>query len=280
MKYEAYFKTYLEAVEQTLEAQLPPASHPPAVVHEAMRYAVFPAGKRFRPILALAACEACGGSFRDALVPAAALEFIHCYSLVHDDLPALDNDDERRGQPSCHKKFGEAMAILAGDGLLNHAFAILAQVQPSGKAVQLLQEISTSAGTYGMIGGQVAELAADSKLTLPMLDYISIHKTGMLIKAAAVSGALAAGASREMRARMTKYGEALGLAFQLIDDCLDRDGYLHLIKEAELRQKVRNLIAHAKREIHPLGRKSDKLQFLADYLLKRLPRGRHVSVDR
>lgn len=280
MKYETYFKASLEAIENTLEQNLPAASHPPAVIHEAMRYAVFPAGKRFRPVLALAACEAARGKPEEALIPAAALEMIHCYSLVHDDLPALDNDDERRGQPSCHKKYGEAMAILAGDGLLNQAFHILAKAQPAGRAVQLLQEISTAAGTYGMIGGQVADIAAPGDLSLPMLDYISIHKTGMLIKASVVSGAIAAGASKEVRTKMTHYGEAIGLSFQLIDDCLDRDGYMKLINEAELRQKVRDLIAHAKREIHFLGKKSEKLQFLADYLLKRLPKGKNVSVDR
>ncbi len=280
MKYESYFKTYLTAVEQTLDKVLPAANHHPAAVHEAMRYAVFPAGKRFRPVLTLAACEAAGGKFDDALIPAVSLELIHCYSLVHDDLPALDNDDERRGQPSCHKKFGEAMAIMAGDGLLNHAFHILGRVQPSGRAIQLLEEISTAAGTYGMIGGQVAELSApSSEMSLPMLDFISIHKTGMLIKASAVSGAIAAGASKEIRKRMLHYGEAIGLAFQLIDDCLDRDGYTRVIQEAEVRGRVRDLIAHAKREIHPLGKKAEKLLFLADTLLKRLPKGKHVPLD-
>ncbi len=281
MKYESYFKSYLELVEKSLDEMLPPASQHPSAVHEAMRYSVFPAGKRFRPVLTLASCEAAGGSALDAVIPAISLELIHCYSLVHDDLPALDNDDERRGQPSCHKKFGEALAIMAGDGLLNHAFYLLSRIQPAGRAIQLLGEISTAAGTYGMIGGQVAELTAPAgELSLPMLDFISIHKTGMLIKASAVSGAIAAGASKDIKSRMLHYGEALGLAFQLIDDCLDRDGYTRLIHETEVRQRVRHLIAHAKREIHPLGKKAEKLLFLADFLLKRLPRGKHVSMDR
>lgn len=281
MRYESFFKTYLTAVEQTLNKVLPAAVQHPAAVHEAMRYAVFPAGKRFRPVLCLAACEAAGGSFEEALIPGVSIELIHSYSLVHDDLPALDNDDERRGQASCHKKYGEAMAILAGDGLLNHAFHILARVQPASRAVQLLEEISTAAGTYGMIGGQVAELVASpEEMSLPMRDFISIHKTGMLIKASAVSGAIAAGASKEIRAKMLHYGEAVGLAFQLVDDCLDRDGYLEIMQEAKVRGQVRDLIAHAKREIHPLGKRAEKLIYLADYLLKRLPRSSHVSMDR
>ena len=279
MKFEQYFKNHLQAVEATLEKILPPAERHPAAVHEAMRYAVFPSGKRFRPVLTLAACEAAGGKMQDALLPAAAIELIHCYSLVHDDLPALDDDDTRRGQPTCHKRFGEAVAIMAGDGLLTLAFHALARV-PAGRIGALLEEISTAAGTYGMIGGQVAELVAPREMNLPMLDYISSHKTGKLITVAATSGAIAADASKEVRMHLLKYGESLGLAFQFIDDFLDGDGYLKLIKPAEIRQKVRDLIARAKREIKPLGRKADKLQFIADILLQRLPRtnARQVQV--
>lgn len=279
MKYESYFKYFLGAVETKLDEVLPPAKQYPTEIHQAMRYAVFPAGKRFRPVVTLAACEAAGGSIEDAILPAVSLELIHCFSLVHDDLPALDNDDERRGQLSCHKKYGEAIALLAGDALVNLAFHVLAKVQPASRALQLLDEISTATGTYGMIGGQAAELAAPQNLNLPMLDFISIHKTGMLIKASAVSGAIAAGASKEVRKRMLHYGEAMGLAFQLIDDCLDGDGYLKIIPEAEAHQKARDLIAHAKREIHHLGKKGEKLVALADYLLKRLP-GKKYAVDR
>lgn len=280
MKYESLFKNYLQAVEAKLDEVLPPAKQHPTEIHQAMRYSVFPAGKRFRPVVTLAACEAAGGSIEDAILPAVSLELIHCFSLVHDDLPALDNDDVRRGQPSCHKKFGEAIALLAGDGLVNLAFHILAKSQPSGRALQLLDEISTSTGTYGMIGGQAAELSAPKELNLPMLDFISIHKTGMLIKASAVCGAIAAGASKDVRSRMLHYGEALGLAFQIIDDCLDGDGYLKIIPEVDAYQKARDLIAHAKREIHHLGKKGEKLVALADYLLKRLPNIKHVKVDR
>ncbi len=281
MKYEVYFKNYLTLIEQTLERILPEESQYPPLIHEAMRYSVFPGGKRFRPVLALAACEAAGGKAEEALIPAASLELIHCYSLVHDDLPALDNDDVRRGKPACHKRFSEATALLAGDGLLTLAFQILTRIQPAKKAVEILEEVSTAAGTYGMIGGQVADITVPrERLNLPMLDYISIHKTGKLIKASAVSGALAAGASQDARERITHYGEWMGLAFQSVDDLVDGDGYARLMKGREIRQKVRDLIAKSKREIRPLGRKADKLHFLSDFLLKQIPRSTYVAVDR
>jgi geranylgeranyl diphosphate synthase, type II len=280
LKYETYFQEHLAAIEQTLEKVLPPSKQYPTVVHEAMRYAVFPGGKRFRPVLTLAACEAVGGKIEDALIPAASIELIHSYSLVHDDLPALDNDTLRRGIPTCHKQYGEAIAILAGDGLLTHAFQILSRLESPQKAVKILEEISTASGTYGMIGGQIADLTVTQDLSLPMLDYISSHKTGKLIKACTVSGALAAGASKEALGHMVKYGECIGLAFQFIDDLLDGDGYLRLIKAPEMRQKVRDLIARSKREIRSFGKKAEKLQELADFLLRRLPRGTHVALDR
>lgn len=283
MKYEAVFKSHLAAIEQTLQRVLPSERQYPSVIHEAMRYAVFPGGKRFRPVLVLAACEAAGANMEMGLMPAAAIELIHCYSLVHDDLPALDSDDMRRGKPSCHKQFGEAMAILAGDGLLTLSFHILAGIQPPKRAAELLAEISTAAGTYGMIGGQVADLLSSrDHPTLPMIDYINVHKTGKLIKASVVAGALAAGAAREITGRMNKYGECIGLAFQSIDDLVDGDGYLRLAKPKEIRQKVRDLIAKAKREIRPFGKRADKLHLLADFLLKRMPRESHLhaKVDR
>ncbi len=282
MKYEIQFKPFLEAIEKTLLKVLPPESRYPQTLHEAIHYAVFTGGKRFRPVLALAATEACGGDWREALLAACAIECIHTYSLVHDDLPALDNDDIRRGKPACHKQFGEAVAILAGDSLLTFAFEILSRVKPAQKALRLIAELSTASGTYGMIGGQVADLTVNpSNLDLPMVDYISVHKTGKLIKASAVMGALAADASEENLERTLKYGECVGLAFQSLDDLLDGDGYLKIVKPKEVRQKIRDLIAKAKRAIRPLGKKADKLQALADFLLERMPRrDRRVAVDR
>jgi len=281
MKYEVSFKSYIQNVEAKLEELLPPASQSPAVLHQAMRYAVLNGGKRFRPVLALAACEAAGGKKEDVLLPACALEFIHCYSLVHDDLPALDNDDIRRGQPTCHKQFGEANAILTGDALLTYAFEVLARVKPAQKAARLILEISTAGGTCGMIGGQVADLAMDqTSRDLPMLDYITIHKTGKLIKASSVCGAIAAGAPDELVKRLHFFGEFLGMAFQAVDDLLDGDGYLRLMSAKEIRSQVRDLIAKAKREIHPLGKKAEKLQALADFILERMPKKNYVAVDR
>lgn len=273
MKYEAYFKKYLGAIERTLEEVLPPEQQHPPRIHEAMRYAVSGGGKRFRPLLAMLACEAAGADPDHALLPGAAIELIHTYSLVHDDLPALDNDDYRRGKLACHRRFGEAGAVLTGDGLLTLAFQVLARIQPSRVAVQMLEEISTAAGTYGMIGGQVADLDALAKEPdIPLLDYISVHKTGKLIRASAVCGAIAAGASRDIQDRMGKFGEFLGLAFQVVDDLLDGDGYMKLMKSKEVRGKARDLIAKAKREIRPCGRRGDRLQALADFLLKRVPK--------
>lgn len=281
MKYEVYFRRPIGLIEKRLEELLPPSEEHPSVIHEAMRYAVFTGGKRFRPVLTLAACEAAGARMEEALLPAAAIELIHCYSLVHDDLPALDNDEVRRGKPTCHKKFGEAMALLAGDSLLTLAFQTLCQVQPAKTALALISEISTAAGTCGMISGQVADLVTKpAELDLPTLDYISIHKTGQLIKASAVCGAIAGGASKDLREHMLRYGENIGLAFQSVDDLLDGDGYLHLLKAGELKQKIRDLIARAKREIRSLGPKAEKLQGLADFLLRRMPRDSHVAVDR
>ena len=280
MKYETAFKSYLEAAERILREVLPSEDSYPPGIHRAMRYAVFPGGKRFRAVLTLAACEACGAPYGEALFPAAAIELIHSYSLVHDDLPALDNDDIRRGQPTVHKQFGEALAILTGDALLTLAFHVLSRAEPAAKVRRLLAEISTAAGSYGMIGGQVADLlSVKGKTTLPELDYIHIHKTGKLIKASAVSGAIAAEASDEMRQRMLRYGERLGLAFQYVDDLLDGDGYLRLVKPGEIRQRIRDLIAQAMREIKPLGKKGQKLQDLAEFLLERIPKKVHAKMD-
>ncbi|MCB9800054.1 MAG: polyprenyl synthetase family protein [Candidatus Omnitrophica bacterium] len=272
MNYQDYFKNYLDLIEPALEDFIPGREMRPAVLHEAMRYAVFSGGKRFRPVLTLAACEAAGGNVGEALIPACSIELIHCYSLVQDDLPALDNDDMRRGKPTCHKKFGEDIAILASDGLLTAALQILGRVRPAERAVRLLEEISTSAGTCGMIGGQAADLAAQHQdMDLPMLDYISIHKTGKLIKACAVSGAIAANADPETMKRILHYGESIGLAFQLVDDLLDGDGYMRHMKAKELEENIRDLMAKAKKEIKPFAEKSEKLNYLIDFLINRIP---------
>lgn len=266
-------------IEKALERCFGENAAAPPQIHEAMRYAVLGGGKRFRPTLVLSACEAAGGDPEVALLPACAVELIHCYSLVHDDLPALDNDEMRRGKPTCHRKFGEAMAILAGDALLTRAFEILSGVKPAEKAVRLVRELSLAAGTSGMIGGQVADLdSKDNVPDVPTLDYISIHKTGRLIEASAVMGALMGTSSQAKISRVRRYGEALGLAFQVVDDIMDADGYLRLIDVSQAQQKLSTLITQAKHEAGPFGKKGTGLLELADFLLERIPSTAHAAV--
>ncbi len=272
MSYEDVFKDDLEFLDRALHEFLPSAEIYPQTLHQAMRYAVLGGGKRFRPVMVLAACETLGGTRQQAVFPAVALEFIHCYSLVQDDLPALDNDDLRRGQPTCHRKYGEATALLASDGLLTLAFELLARVKPAERAVQLVAEISTAAGTCGMIGGQSADLEAVSKAPdSALLDFVNIHKTGKLIKASAVSGALAAGADPESLRRIERYGESVGLAFQCVDDLQDGDGYLRYMTYGELNEKTRTLLKNARQEVAIFGAQAAKLVFLADFLEQRIP---------
>ncbi|MFA5160344.1 MAG: polyprenyl synthetase family protein [Candidatus Omnitrophota bacterium] len=273
MTYEQFFKRHLELIEKKLKRTLLAQEARPLSIHKAMQYATFTGGKRFRPVLALSACEACGGKSRDAIPSALAIELIHTYSLVHDDLPALDNDDTRRGKPTCHKKFGEANAILAGDALLTLAFELVAGIKPADRAIQVLREISKAVGTHGMIGGQVADLEVLAReKTLAKHDFISRYKTGALIRVSAVAGAMAAGASmRELRA-VSRYGECLGLAFQVVDDILDKDGYCKVMSVKTATSKAIRLIGQAKKEIKILGHKAKALVFLADFLEARIPK--------
>ena len=259
-------------IERALEKYLPPARAYPQEIHEAVRYAVLGGGKRYRPLVVLAACEAVGGLPQQALLPACAVEMIHAYSLVHDDLPALDNDDTRRGKPTCHKQFGEALAILAGDALLTQAFRLLSNVKPAQKSVALIRELSEASGTHGMIGGQVADILISKNgkshsLDSPTLDYISRHKTGRLIEASAVLGALIGTSSPSKIQRVRRFGKALGLAFQVIDDIMDGDGYLQVMQPEEAEKKAEGLIQQAKREAASFGNHGNRLIELADFLL-------------
>lgn len=272
MTYEKHFKRHLTLIEKELRRLLRVHQARPLSIHRAMQYAAFTGGKRFRPVLALSVCEACGGKPKDAVLAALAIELIHTYSLVHDDLPALDNDAMRRGKPTCHKKFGEANAILAGDALLTLAFEWIAGIRPVERAVGILREISTAAGTRGMIGGQVADLESPSKKkTLAQHDFISRYKTGALIRVSAVAGAMAAGATRRSLEAMTLYGECLGLAFQVVDDILDGDGYCKVMSAAAAKAKAVCLIEQATKEVRGFGEKARPLVFLADFLKARIP---------
>ena len=213
-------------VNTRLESLVPSEMTPPRQLHTAMRYSLLAGGKRLRPILVLAAGEAFGAAAEDLMPAACAIEMIHTYSLIHDDLPAMDNDDLRRGRPTCHKEFGEAVAILAGDALLTQAFLALAS-DSSGRdperQVRVIREIATAAGTVdGLIGGQMADIESEGKeVEPPMLEYIHRSKTGAIISASVVVGGIIAGASDEQIDKLRAYGERIGLAFQIADDILD-----------------------------------------------------------
>jgi len=224
MKLPAFFEEDRIAVDACLDRLLPPESTQPSSIHQAMRYSVLAGGKRIRPMLCLEAARIFMPDTSVALYPACAIELIHTYSLIHDDLPALDDDDLRRGKPTCHKKFGDAIAILAGDALLTLAFATIAATPADGsRRVAMLTEIASAAGTVnGMVGGQVADLEAEGKSVAPeMLEYIHRSKTAALIRASVTSGALCAGAGTEDVARLRRFGENIGWAFQVTDDILD-----------------------------------------------------------
>jgi geranylgeranyl diphosphate synthase type II len=270
LKIEDYLRRRSALVETEMDRLLPKLKTYPSVIHQAMRYSVFGDGKRIRPILVLACAEACGGSVRKALTAACAIEFIHTYSLIHDDLPCLDNDDLRRGRPTCHKKFDEAQALLAGDALLTFAFEILADLKDARTAVRLIGEISRAAGTFGMIGGQVVDkLSENREINLPVLDYINVNKTGKLIRVSCLAGAISAGAASRSQRALGSYGEYLGLAFQIVDDIMDANGYMHFMTEAQARTKAADLTERAKKSVQSFGRKTDILRQLADTILAR-----------
>lgn len=227
-------KTYLSEkraiVEEALERFMPKPDGPAAEIIKAMNYSLFAGGKRLRPILCIAGAEAVGGDGEKVLPAACALELIHTYSLIHDDLPAMDNDDLRRGKPTCHKIFGEAMAILAGDGLLTEAFNMLTRLEVSGNLSadvikRIINLISTASGWQGMVGGQAMDIQAEGKeIDSGLMDYIHSHKTGTLITASVKSGAILGGASQSQLDNLALYGEKTGLAFQIADDILDIEG--------------------------------------------------------
>ena len=265
----SYLKQRQALINRALERSLPSATAYPPVIHEAMRYSVLGEGKRIRPILTLAATEAVGGALDEALPAACAVELVHAYSLVHDDLPAMDDDDMRRGRPSCHKQFGEAIGVLAGDALLTHSFQILVQ-QRRRPAVWLAiaHALAQGAGTFGMIGGQVADIDPKRE-ALKTQEYILVHKTGALITAAVRMGALAGGATAAQLKRLTRYGECVGLVFQLVDDVLDHDGVAVAWGEDVTRQRAETLTREAQRVLAPLGTRAEPLRALAEFLLTR-----------
>ncbi len=219
-----YMARQQKAVEAALDRWVPGEDENPATIHRAMRYSLFAGGKRVRPLLAIAAAEAVSDAPGGIESCACALEMIHTYSLIHDDLPALDNDDLRRGRPTCHKVFGDAMAILAGDALLTLAFEVLAKLDAGAeRRIELVRELATASGTVGgMIGGQVNDIEGEGKHpTARLLESIHRAKTGALLRASVRMGAIYAGADAEQLAALTGFGEHVGLAFQIVDDILD-----------------------------------------------------------
>lgn len=291
MKLPAFFEEDRVAVDAALERLLPAGSTQPPSIHAAMRYSVFAGGKRIRPILCLAAARIFAENVTPALHPACAIECIHTYSLIHDDLPALDNDDLRRGKPTCHKKFGEATAILAGDALLTLAFEMVGATPVSAeRIVAILGEIAAAAGTVnGMVGGQVADLeAGGKKSTIELLEYIHLAKTAALIRASVGSGALCAGAGLADVARLRRFGEAVGLLFQVTDDILDvEESSAALGKTAgkdiaqqkvtypavygleRSRQIVKELADKAVAQLAPFDARGERLRSIVEFLVQR-----------
>lgn len=285
MEIQSYLNQRQALVNRALGKILPQTREYPGRIHQAMRYSVLGEGKRIRPILTLAACEAVGGKVTDALDTACALELIHAYSLVHDDLPAMDNDDFRRGKPSCHKQFGEALGILTGDALLTLSFDLLTRGnhKPRGNGsasfgrshgpgthLKVIQEVAHAIGTRGMIGGQVVDISmAKSRLHPNIIEYINTRKTGALISASVRVGALLGGASPKAYRALALYGDRIGLVFQLVDDLLDSDGAVRLAGAGPVRKRSERLTRSAVSVLPPLGKRSEPLRALAQLILTR-----------
>jgi len=280
-------------VDAALERHLPSEAAPPLTIHRAMRYSVMAGGKRLRPILVIAGAEAVGGAATMVMPTACALEMIHTYSLIHDDLPAMDDDDYRRGRLTNHKVFGDAIAILAGDALLTLAFRLIADnadlVSDPRVIRDVVAEIADAAGTVGMVGGQVVDIESEGKaISAETLEYIHRHKTAALIRASLRVGARLAGGDAKAVAAITEAGSDLGLAFQIVDDLLDVEGSLEELgktagsderkqkatypgihgREASRRQ-AKMLIDRAKERLGVFGQRSAPLLALADYVVER-----------
>ena len=247
---EAYLKDRRNIVEEALDRYLPAGDQEPRELHAAMRYSVFAGGKRIRPILCMASAEACGGDLAPVMPVACALELIHTYSLIHDDLPSMDNDDFRRGKPTSHKVFGEAAAILAGDALLTEAFALLSRAEKVRLAAErrlaVIQEIALAAGAAGMVGGQALDIRTDKEdPDIEALTDMHRRKTGALIMAAVKTGALIAGAAERKLSALTGYANRIGVAFQIADDILNVEGDERLMGKRTGSDAARGKITYA-----------------------------------
>jgi geranylgeranyl diphosphate synthase, type II len=291
---DVYVQERRRLVDAALDGFLPSEDTRPASVHRAMRYSVLAGGKRLRPILVIAGAEVVGASPSAVMPTACAMELIHTYSLIHDDLPAMDDDDYRRGRLTNHKVFGDAIAILAGDALLTYAFQLVAQnatvpgVDPK-VVCDVVAEIAEAAGTVGMVGGQVVDIESEGKtITAEELEYIHVHKTAALLRASLSVGARLGGADAAALAAVAEAGQSLGLAFQIVDDILDVEGSLETLGKTagsdERKQKVtypalhgieasrreaRRLIERTKSRLSVFGARSAPLCALADFVVER-----------
>ena len=271
MTIQNYLKEKKQLIDEELDRYLPTEKEYPQSIHQAMRYAVLGDGKRVRPILAISACEACGGSLEEVLPVACGIEMIHAYSLIHDDLPALDNDDYRRNRPSCHKAFNEATAILAGDALLTLGLRLFGLLSDCKVCCAVLETMTQAVGTYGMIGGQVIDLEVKpADRDQPTLEYIHTRKTGALIAASVKIGAVVAGATDETIEKLTRFGEYIGLVFQIVDDILDNEDYAILFGPAKAGEEAKHLTQRAKEQIAFLGARAERLNQIADMLVARV----------
>ncbi|MFR9070100.1 MAG: polyprenyl synthetase family protein [Paraclostridium sp.] len=293
MNFKDELKSRVNNVEILLNEYMPKEEGYQKTIFEAMNYSLSAGGKRLRPILTLEACKLVGGNEKDAIPFAAAIEMIHTYSLIHDDLPALDNDDLRRGRKTNHKVYGEAMAILAGDGLLNYAYEIMLKESIrkdySNKYLKAINEIAKASGIYGMIGGQVVDIESEGKsISMDKLDFIHMNKTAAIIIGCMRAGAIIGGASEIQLENITKYAKNIGLSFQIVDDILDVVGdeaklgkkvgsdidnekstYPSLIGLDKSKEIAKNLIEEAKLSISNIDKDSEFLNSLADYIVDR-----------
>ncbi len=292
MNHKDYLARQQPRVDAALDRYLPPEDHAPVTIHRAMRYSLFAGGaKRLRPILCLAAAEACGADGEEALPLACAVECVHTYSLIHDDLPSMDNDDFRRGQPTCHKAFGEGIAVLAGDALLTLAFDLAARARGWGAydTRALVRELAETAGSLKLIAGQVLDLEAEGRpVAEAELRLIHVGKTAALLTTSVRFGAMSAGADAARLEVLTTFGHSLGLAFQVIDDILDvtqtseklgksagkdltaqKATYPSVLGLARAREEAHRLTDQAHASLASFGPDADALRALADYLLKR-----------
>ena len=293
MEFKEILKNKIDYVEKLLMEYMPKEEGYQKTIMQAMNYSLSAGGKRLRPILTLESCKAVGGNEEDAIPFAMAIEMIHTYSLIHDDLPALDNDDLRRGKPTNHKVFGEAMATLAGDSLLNYAYEIMLSSslnkENPKKYLKAIYEIAKHAGIYGMIGGQVVDVESENKIIdKDKLDFIHLNKTAAMIVGCMRAGAIIGDASEEELEKITKYSENIGLSFQIVDDILDIVGdeeklgkpigsdienhkstYPSLLGLEKSRYIARQLIEEGKSSIKDLPSEKDFLNQLGDYIISR-----------